>query len=241
MDESIVTIVRSIIAFAILLLYTRFLGKQQVGQLTAFEYAAGITIGSIAGTLSIDLSTKPLPQFLGLTTWVVLVFGLQKVSTKFRWFSKVVGDQPVIVVQKGKILEENLKNMRLRHDELMAHLREKDVFDITQVEFAILEVNGNLSVLKKPQYEPVTPNDLKITPSVNGIVTEVIYDGVIIEENLKNRDKTKEWLHQQLQANGITDVKEVSFAAILPNNKLYVDKFKDNINKINIGDFDGPY
>lgn len=241
MDETIVTIVRSFIAFSVLLLFTRILGKQQVGQLSAFEYAAGITIGSIASSMSIDLAIKPLPMFVGLTTWVVLVFLLQVISLKFRWFAKVVNDQPTIVIQKGQVLEDNLEKLRYRYDELLAHLRDKDVFDLSQVEYAIMETNGKLTVLKKPLYENVIRKDLNLAPAINGLVTEVILDGVIIDENLKNQKKSHDWLKQQLQAQGIENIKDVSFGAILPNGQLYVDKFDDSIREIDIGDFKGPY
>ena len=87
MDETLVTIDRSLISFVTLLLLIRILGKQQVGELTAFEYIAGITIGSTASSLSIDLTTKPFPQFAGLVTWVFLVYLLEKISLKHRWFS----------------------------------------------------------------------------------------------------------------------------------------------------------
>jgi len=243
MDETIVVIVRSVISFITLLLFTRILGKQQVGQLTAFEYVAGITIGSAASSMSIDLSIKPLPQWVGLATWVLLVYLSQVIAIKHRWFAKVLDDQPTIVIQDGRILEQNLNKLRYRYDELLSQLRDKNIFDITQVAYALLEANGKLSVLKKPQFENVTVNDLNIPPSSNGLIIEVIIDGRIINQNLKTKDKTEEWLMQQLQANGIQDVIEVSFAAILPNGQLYVDKFDDKLkqNDIDIGDFKGPY
>lgn len=241
MDETIVTIVRSIIAFLTLLLFTRILGKQQVGQLSAFEYVAGITIGSIAASLSIDLTTKPLPQFMGLATWVILVFALQLIAIKHRWFSKVINDQPTIVIQNGKILEQNLKKIRYRYDDLMSHLRIKNIFDISQVEYALLEENGQLTVLKKAEYEPATLDDLKIKVTKTGLASEVIIDGRIIEQNLKDHDKTKEWLIHQLHKYGINDFEEISYAVILPNGKIYVDKFKDSVKDIDIGDFKGPF
>ncbi|MFV9511380.1 DUF421 domain-containing protein [Tepidibacillus sp. LV47] len=241
MDETLVTVVRSVIAFTTLLIFTRLLGKQQVGQLTAFEYIAGITIGSAASSLSIDLSIKPFPQWMALATWVLLVYGLQKLSLKQRWMAKVLDDQPTIVIQHGKILEQNMEKLRYRYDELMSQLRDKNIFDITQVEFALLEPNGNLSVLKKAEYEPVTPSDLKIVPKQNGLMIEVILDGKIIEQNLRTAEKDEEWLFNQLKAQGIKDLKEVNFAAILPNGQLYVDRFQDKIEKIDIGDFKGPY
>jgi len=241
MDETIVSVVRSIIAFVTLLIYTRVLGKQQVGQLTAFEYVAGITIGSAASSLSIDLSIKPFPQWMALATWVLLVWGLQMISIKHRWVAKVMDDQPAIVIQNGKILEQNLKKNRYRYDELLSQLRDKNVFDITQVAYALLEPNGNLSILKKPEYEPLTPSDMQIVPKQNGLMVEVILDGIVIKGNLMNVNKNMEWLQQQLQIQGVQDLKEVSFAAILPNGQLYVDRFKDKIKEIDIGDFKGPY
>ena len=241
MDEITVTLVRSVIAFTTLLLFTRILGKQQVGQLTAFEYIAGITIGSAASSLSIDLSTKPLPQFVGLSAWVVLVYVLQKIAIKSRWFAKVTDDQPTIIVQQGKILEDNLSKIRLRYDDLFSLLRDKDVFDISQVQYALLEPNGNLSVLKKTEYATPSLKDLKLPPSVTGLFIEVILDGVIIEQNLKNKNKTKEWLNNQLKANGVSSIKEVSYAAIMPNGQLYIDKFNDKIKETDIGDFEGPF
>lgn len=241
MDETIVTIVRSIIAFLTLLLFTRILGKQQVGQLSAFEYVAGITMGSIAGSLSIDLTTKPLPQFVGLATWVFLVFGLQVVAIKHRWFSKVINDQPTIVIQNGKILEQNLKKIRYRYDDLMSHLRNKNIFDITQVEYALLEENGQLTVLKKAEYEPATLSDLNIKAAKTGLASEIIIDGIIFEQNLENHNRNEKWLFKQLHKKGINNLKEVSYAVILPNGELYVDKFKDSIKEIDVGDFKGPF
>lgn len=241
MDETIVTIVRSIIAFLTLLLFTRILGKQQVGQLSAFEYVAGITIGSIAASLSIDLTTKPLPQFMGLATWVILVFGMQFIVIKNRWLSKVINDQPTIVIQNGKILEQNLRKVRYRYDDLMSHLRIKNIFDISQVDYALLEENGQLTVLKKAEYEQVTLNDLKIKATKTGLSSEIIIDGIVIEQNLKDHNKTEEWLFHQLHKYGIKSFDEVSYAVILPNGKLYIDKFKDSVKDIDVGDFKGPF
>lgn len=241
MDETIVTIVRSMIAFLTLLLFTRILGKQQVGQLSAFEYVSGITIGSIAASLSVDLATKPLPQFIGLATWVILVFGLQFIAIKHRWFSKVIDDQPTIVVQNGKILEQNLKKIRYRYDDLMSHLRDKNIFDITHVEYALLEPNGKLTVLKKGEYEPITLSDFNKEAPENGLATEVIIDGIIIDQNLKNHNKSKEWLFEQIRAKGIHNIEEIDYASILPNGELYIDKFNDLIKKVDIGDFKGPF
>ena len=124
----------------------------------------------------------------------------------------------------------------------MSHLRNKDIFDITQVEYALLEPNGSLTVLKKTEYEPLTIDGItKKNKTFSRLMTEVLMDGIIIEENLKDRNKTEEWLMKQLKKQGVKDIKEVSYGVILPNGQLYLDKFKDSIDKLDIGDFKGPF
>jgi uncharacterized membrane protein YcaP (DUF421 family) len=242
MEESLVVIVRAVIAFFTLLIYTRILGKQQMGNLTYFDYINGITIGSIAGTLTTDLGTKAWVHWVGLTTFVSITIAFQFATLKNRFFSKVVDSEPTVVMQNGKMLEQNLGKMRIKKDELMMLLREKDIFDLTRVEYAILEPDGNLSVLPKAEYQPVTPTDLQIAVKPAGLTTELILDGLLLKQNLKQRGKDMDWLIMQLHSQGIKDLKEVSFAAILPNDQLYVDKFEDKItDKSEISDYKGPF
>ncbi|TWI60054.1 DUF421 domain-containing protein [Halalkalibacter nanhaiisediminis] len=242
MDESLVVIVRALISFFTLLLYTRLLGKQQMGNLTYFDYINGITIGSMAGTLATDLSSKAWIHWLGLTVYVVIVFGIQFTDLKNRYFSKIIDGEPAIVMQNAKFLEKNLKKSKLTKDELMMLLREKNIFDPTQVEFAIMEPNGVLSVLPKSEYQPATPKDLHIPVQPAGLTTELIIDGVLLEKNLTQRQKDRQWLDLQLKAKGIKNIKEISFSAILPNGQLYVDTFEDHIGKeSDINDYDNQF
>jgi uncharacterized membrane protein YcaP (DUF421 family) len=242
MEESLVVIVRSLIAFFTLLIYTRLLGKQQMGNLSYFDYINGITIGSIGGTLATDLTAKAWAHWVGLTTFVLLTVIFQFATLKSRYFSKVVDGEPTVVIQNGKILEHNLSRMRVKLDELMILLRQKDVFDFTTLQFAILEPDGNLSVLPKAEHQPVTSKDLQLSVSPVGMITEVIIDGVILEQNLKQKKKDRNWLELQLKEKGVQGIEQVAFAAILPNGQLYVDKFSDQINEENdVSDYKGPY
>jgi uncharacterized membrane protein YcaP (DUF421 family) len=242
MEETYVVIVRAIIAFFILLIFTRILGKQQMGNLSYFDYINGITIGSIAGTLATDLSAKAWVHFVGLATFVFITMIFQYATLKNRYFSKLVDSEPTIVIQGGKVLEKNLSRMRVKFDDLMVLLRQKDIFDITKVEYGILESNGSLSVLSKSQHQAVTPKDLDLPVSPAGLTTEIIMDGVVIHQNLKQKNKDMKWLKLQLQAQGIKDIKKVSYAAILPDGSLYTDKFEDDISqKTDMGDYKGPF
>lgn len=232
MSETAVVIVRSLIAFFTLIIFTRFLGKQQVSQLTFFEYVLGITIGSIAGTLSVDLSSRAWPHWVGLSVWTFTVFMMQKISLKWPKASKYLTGKPAIVIMNGKILEENMANMRYNLTDLLEQLREKDVFDLNQVAFAVLENNGELSVLLKPEYQPVTRGDLHFPPQTTNLNVEIIIAGKLLPEKLKQVDKDEKWLIKELNKKGIKKYDEVFLAAYNPaNSGLYIDKYEDKLKK----------
>ncbi|EHJ02228.1 protein of unknown function DUF421 [Clostridium sp. DL-VIII] len=242
MNEGLVVLVRSIIAFFSLLIFAKILGKQQISQLTFFDYALGITIGSIAATLTTDLSSRAWPHFVGLFAWALLGYLMEYITEKWRYVAKYIEGEPAIVIMNGKIMEDVLRKMRYTAADIMALLRNKDVFDLSQVDFAIIEPNGQLSVLKKPDYEPLTPKDMNIVKAPSGISTELIYDGVLINENLRQLNKTEKWLTDQLKMNEVKDISEVFLATLTPSGSLYIDKYEDHIRKVtDIGDYKGPY
>lgn len=154
MNEGLVVIVRSIIGFFTMLIFAKILGKQQISQLTFFDYILGITIGSIAATLTTDLSSRAWPHWVGLLTWALLGYLMEYISTKWRYAGKYLEGEPTIVIMKGKIMEDAMKKMNFRATDIMELLRDKDVFDLNEVDFAIIEPNGKLSVLKKPELQP---------------------------------------------------------------------------------------
>ncbi|GAS82178.1 DUF421 domain-containing protein [Paenibacillus sp. SZ31] len=241
MEETWVVAVRSIIAFLTLIIYTRVLGKQQMGNLTYFDYINGITIGSIAGTFATDLSSKAWIHFVALTIFTIITIIFQYITLKNRTISKLMDSDPTLIIQNGKILEQNLSKMRVKFDELTMMLRQKDVFDITTLDYAILEPDGSLSVVLKPENQPVTAKDMHMHPPKSKLMTEIIIDGLLIKQNLEERNKDTNWLSEQLKKQNIT-IQDIAFAAILPNDKLYVDLFKDKITeKIDMGDYEGPF
>jgi uncharacterized membrane protein YcaP (DUF421 family) len=242
LNEGLVVLVRSVIAFFSLLIFAKILGKQQISQLTFFDYALGITIGSIAATLTTDLSSRAWPHFVGLLTWALLGYLMQYITEKWRYAAKYIEGEPTIIIMNGKIMENSLKKMKYTAADILALLRIEDVFDLSQVDFAIIEPNGQLSVLKKPEYEPLTPKDMSIAKAPSGISTELIYDGVLINENLRQLNKNEKWIIDQLKMNKVKDISEVFLATLTPSGSLYIDKYEDHIKKVtDIGDFKGPY
>lgn len=231
MNEGLVVFIRAIIGYFSILIFTKILGKQQISQLTFFDYVLGITIGSMAAPLTTDLSSRAWPHWIGLITWALLGYLFQIFTVKWRFVSKMITGDPKIVIVDGLILEDTLKRMKYTAYDLVQLLRNKDVFDLKEIEFAILEPNGQLSVLKKSEYKNLTPKDMKIKTQPSKLSLDVIYDGIIIEENLKRLNKEKKWLLGQLKVQGIQDISEVFFATLDTSGGLYIDKYKDHIKK----------
>jgi len=229
------------IGFFTLLILVRALGKQQISQLTFFEYVLGITIGSTASSLTTDLTSSALPHWAGLVTWVGFAFALELISLKWRKASKYLLGEPTVVIMNGMIMEDAMRKIRYRVSDLLEQLRGQNIFDIKQVEFAVLESNGMLSVLKKSQHQPATLKDLNISTDYVGLETELIYDGVVIDQNLKQVNLDRVWLQQELRKQGIHDASEVLLASLDTQGELYVDKYQDHLTKLtDVSDYYGP-
>lgn len=224
-----VVIIRSLIAFFSLLIFTRALGKQAISELTFFDYVLGITIGSIAASLSVDLSSRAWPHWIGLLTWTITVFILDLITIRIRSVSNYLLGQPQIVIMNGQILESNMKKSRYTLADLLEQLRNKDVFDLNKVAYAILETNGNLSVLLKSQYQPATPFDLQIPTQPAALDTEIIFNGLVLEDSLKKLKLDHNWLSQYLQSQGLDSPSQVFMLTADSQGNFYCDKYQDHI------------
>lgn len=230
---------RTLAAFAGLLLMMRLSGKHQVGQLSIFEYVVGITIGSTASFLSVDIEENFLPTLLGLVLWVTFGILMNNITLRNRRWGKLLRGEPTIVIENGRILEKALRKVpNYTIDDLLMSLRQKDVFDLSQVEYAILELDGRLSVIKKSQHRTVTPHDLGIATSYEGLGIELIYDGQVIEKNLEGAHLDRAFLQRELEARGIPRLEDVMFAQLNTDGTLYVDRRNDQPIKVDISDYD---
>lgn len=169
--DSLLVMLRAVLAYGALLTLTRMLGKRQVAQLTFFDYVVGITIGSMVSTAVVELENQFLSSMTGVLTWVLLTVLIAQGEVRSRWFRHLVDGRPVPVVRDGRILASHLRKERISVDELMMLLRQRQVFDVTQVQAALLETSGQVSVLLKKQHQPVTPQDLGLAAPGGGAGT----------------------------------------------------------------------
>ena len=219
----LVVIIRSVISFFALLLLVRLIGKQQVSQLTFFDYVVGITIGSIASTLSVQVNENTTATLAGMGVWAVLAILLAYLGMHNVWVRKVVEGEATVVIENGKILEKNLLRVRISIDELISELRTQGVFNISDVEFALFEPGGKISIQKKSPKQPVTPEDLNLTTQYNGLPTNLIMDGTLLTDALQSLKLSKAWLQHQLNKQKIKDISDISLAQLDTKGNLFVD------------------
>lgn len=229
MPEHIEIIIRSICTFGLLLVGSKLLGKQTIAQMNIFDFIATIAMGAIAANIAFNTKIKALHLLLSFCIFVVVVYLISFISLKNKKARKFFAGNPTIVIENGKILEQNMKKMRYTLDYLNQQLREKNVFNIEEVLFAIVEVNGELSLLKKPPYRNVTKQDLAISAhKEEKLPVELIMDGKIVEKNLEQNDLSQFWLNEELKKRKL-HINEVVYAVLAANGNIYIDTYKDNI------------
>ncbi|MEH6937055.1 DUF421 domain-containing protein [Bacillus sp. JJ664] len=222
-------ILRTLTAFVLLTFIAHILGKQTISQMTFHDYIASITLGSIVGNLTFNTSIHFSNFITALVIFSTIIFIATLVSLKNRKARALFNGEPTVVIQDGKILEKNMETLKFTIDSLNQSLRRKDIFDIDEVEYALIEADGQLSVLKKPPYRNVTRKDLGITtPLQSTFPIELIMDGQIITKNFTQNQLTKSWILTELKQRGLT-LTDVSYCVQGTNEQLYFDLYKDKI------------
>ncbi len=221
-------IIRSIIAFFSIFFAARILGKQTVSRMTIFDFIAVVTLGSVTANLAFALEVKARYIFLVFFIFVLLIYLSAFLSLKSKRARKYVAGDPTVVIENGKILEHNMRKMRYTLDYLNQQLRQKDIFSIDDVDYALVENNGLLSVKKKEAHLAVTRKDLHIFKEEVKLPIELMMDGEILLNNLKENNISKEWLLSELKKRNLT-IESVVYALLTSNNKLYIDIHDDKL------------
>ncbi|MBQ8620998.1 MAG: DUF421 domain-containing protein [Oscillospiraceae bacterium] len=195
----ILSYLRTVILYALLILTIRLMGKRQIGQMEPTEFVVTMLVANLA---SIPMQDSGIPLFSGVVP-ILTVLGMELIlaalslrSIKLR---QLLCGKPVILIENGRILQENLRKTRINLDELSGHLREKDVLDIRSVQFAILETNGNLSVFPYPAERPATAKEAGVQAARQYLPVTVISDGHLLEENLEKAGKNRAWVDRVLE------------------------------------------
>lgn len=221
MNEYLEIIIRSSISVVFLFVIAKSLGAKQISQMNFYDYILGITIGSIAATLCIDRDIDILYFVVGISIFVLGDIIVSFLSRKSIIGRRFLNGNPIILIEKGIIKEKALKRVHFNINDLLRELRLQGYFDVSDIFYAVLEVNGMLSVMPKEDKRQVNLEDLNIIKKSQNLCNNVIIDGKIMEGNLKETNKTKEWLQKELKKQGITVLENILLAT-LKKDKLSV-------------------
>ncbi|MEG1074635.1 MAG: DUF421 domain-containing protein [Ruthenibacterium sp.] len=211
----------SIFSIAVLFLLTKLMGNRQMSQMSMFDYINGITIGSIAAEFATSLEGDFIKPLTAMVVYGLIACGISVLTCKSMALRKIVNGKPIVLYENGKLYEKNLLAAKLDINEFLTQCRVGGYFDLSQLQTAILETNGQISFLPCAAQRPVTPQDLQMTPAAETPLVNVILDGKLVAENLRCTGNDSLWLDKQLAKNHIA-LAAVFLATCNAQNKLTV-------------------
>ena len=207
------TALTSFISIIVLFLLTKLMGNKQLSQLSMFDYIIGISIGSIAAECSFE-DQNPERMVVAMLVYAVSAYIVSVVTGRSTHMRKIIIGRPLILYDKGKLYRKNLKKARIDLSDFLTHCRNQGFFDLSQIQTAVFEYNGSLSLLPVETERPVTPSDMDLQPEQQEIMINVILDGHINKVNLKKTGKNEVWLTKQLRAQGYHSAEEIYLGAV---------------------------
>lgn len=220
----LVNLIRTFILYVLVVIVMRAMGKRQIGELEPFELVIAIMIAELA---TIPMAETGIPLINGIIPILVLLvsqLAFSYISLKSITARKIISGVPSVIIKNGRIIEEELYRLRYNLHEVLEQLRIKGYPNIADVEFAILETSGKLSVIPKAQKRPVTPEDLKIVARYEGLPLALIVDGYVQKERLSEANLTQKWLEEEIKKQGFKSVKEIFLASLDSNGILYLQE-----------------
>lgn len=195
----LITFIRAIILYVVVLITMRLMGKREIGQLQPFELAISIMIADLASVPMSELGIPITNGIIPILALLVIYMFISILNMKSVNFRKVMSGKPSLLIYRGKIDEKALKKESITINELQERLRVDNIFNLGDVEYAILETNGELTVIQKPEKRALTPQDLNLNPDYEGIPYDLVVEGVVMHENLKSIGKNEVWLRKELK------------------------------------------
>lgn len=221
-------VVRSVVFLIVLFVITKALGKKQMSQLDIFQYITGIVIGSIVAIHVTDYTTNAVHGFLALAVWFLITVTIEYTALKSKRFRNLVQGKGTVLIQNGKIMEDNLKKERFTTDNLLEELRNNKVFNAADVEFAVLEPTGKLNVLPKKEHQPITPKIIGTQVAPEKEPQTVIMDGHALLEPLANASLNTNWLETELDKMNVS-IENVFLGQVDSDGQLTVDLYDDKL------------
>jgi len=219
----LIIFIRTILLYIVILFAMRIMGKREIGQLQPFELAIVLIIADLASIPMQNIGAPILDGIIPIMTISILQIFLSFLTLKSEKFNRAISGTSTILIENGKLVEKNMREQKYNISELLEQLRLKDVVNVSDVEYAILETNGQISIINKSQKRPVTPEDLKIETQYEGYPTDLIYDGRVLTNNLKEINLDRKWLEDALKKFGLT-IEDTFYANLSKTGELYYQR-----------------
>lgn len=218
-NELFNVVIRGLLSLITLFLVTKLIGKKQVSQLSLFDYVIGISIGNFAAEMTINLESEELYGIIAVLLFGGIAYLVSVGTMKSIKLRRFFMGSPTILIEHGKILQDNFYKVKYDINDMLEQCRVNGYFDISEIDYAIVEANGELSILAKSEYLPVNRNDMKLKVSKNGLCANVIIDGKVMYNNLKKINKDEKWLNKELKLK-CKDISDIILATVDINDKV---------------------
>ena len=227
-------ILKGSIAVIYLFLVVKSLGKKQISELNIFDYIIGLSLGNIAAEMTVNKDISILGGLISMTVYGTFSICVSIISEKSIKARRFLTGFPVVIMSNGKISREQLKKCKIDVNDLLQDARESGYFDLSEINYAIMEPSGKISFLPKAKYSPVTPNDMKLKVSENGVSANLVIDGNIMKDNLKAIGHDENWLLKRLSKEGYDDYNALLLVICDNKEKLTIYKKEEKVedNKI---------
>lgn len=221
-NELLPVIGRTVLVLVILFGLTKCMGKKQVSQMNMYDYLVGITIGSIAADISLDIEKDMIAGVVSLVIYGLSGVLVTYLTLKNLHFRRFLCGVPTILIDNGKVIEKNLYKEGIDVNDLQEEARQSGYFDLSKVNYAVLETSGKVSFLAKARDEMVTKGDMKIKAKDEGLCANIIIDGVLVNQNLEQMKKDLDWLLKELHNRGYKDYKNILLMTLDKNGKITI-------------------
>ena len=221
-DGTIDVIIKGFISLIFLFFVIKVLGKKQISQLNIFDYVIGISLGNIAAEMTVNKDITIINAFVAMAIYGLCSLFVSYITNKSIIARRFISGVPIVLIEHGRISKEQLKKVKLDLNDLMQDAREDGIFDISEVDYAIMEVSGKVTFLLKSKNEPVTRDDMNIKSNNSGLTANLIMDGNIMENNLKAFGKDIKWLKSKMKENGFKNEKDIFLLTCNSNDEVTV-------------------
>lgn len=228
-SNTLLVVVKGFISVFYLLAVIKILGKKQISELNILDYVIGISLGNIAAEMTVNKDITIINGIIAMSVYASVSLFISFITAKSIIARRFIAGYPVVLIENGKISKEQLKKVKIDLNDLLQDARENGYFDLSEIEYAIMEVSGKVSFLPKSKYRPVTCNDMKIKKDYSGLVANLVIDGKIMPEHLKVIGHDEKWLKERLKKEGYSNVEDVLLAICDSKEKITVYPMKTEV------------